>query len=37
MKKCKDKSVARVILEDREWKEYKVSMFNEVILVEDLA
>ena len=31
MKKCKDKSVVRVILEESEGKEYKVSMFNEVI------
>lgn len=31
MKKCKDKSVARVILEEREGKEHKVSMFTEVI------
>ena len=31
MKKCKDKSVARLILEEREGKEHKVSSFNEVI------
>ena len=31
MKKCKGKSVVRVILEESEGKEYKVSMFNEVI------
>ena len=42
IKKCKVKSVARVILEDREGKEYKVNIFNEVInevseISEDVA